>query len=303
MEAASTTDATVKVDVYMPWYPKDYMASTALFSTEESGAYSLLLMQMWIEGGTLPLEHDRLARVAKVADPDAWAAIWRVISVKFMPAAGQPGRITQRRLGAELVKARALKVVASDRGREGAAGRWGKRKPKPQETPAAPPEAPAPVAVPAPEPAPAPMPEHMLGQCSSIALQSPITNHQDPDPERARAGPDAGAGPEPKTGTVHQLVLRARGQPSLCDFHVGGVNVGRPAVPPRLPGCDECRRIRAGQLAARARPRPPDTPQTAGEILSAGGWPPREPRKAPHRAPGPSSTERQSELFEDRRGS
>jgi uncharacterized protein YdaU (DUF1376 family) len=322
-----------KVDLFMPWFISDYLASTALFTTLEHGAYSLLLMHMWAQGGTLPLDHDRLAQVARVRDADQWAKIWQEISVRFVTAG--PGRITHRRLQAELEEARRLKTEASERGRAGAAGRWPKyrakleeaaevlRKPSGEEVAAVPSTSGDPCKAGVSDAHPGDvsrpktahgsasrevfalgMPEQMPGHCPSNALQSPSPPVTDPDPERVHAGPEAGAGawPEQKSGTVHQLVLRARGQPSLCDFHVGGVNVGRPAVPPRLPGCDECVRIRAAQLAARARPRPPDTPQTAGEILGAGGWPPREPRKGPHRAHWPS-TERQSELFEDRRGS
>jgi uncharacterized protein YdaU (DUF1376 family) len=265
-------DPAPKVDVYMPWFCKDYMASTALFSTEEHGAYSLLLMQMWLEGGTLPLEHDRLARVARVTDPTRWAAIWQVISVKFM-SAGE-GRITNRKLDEVLEDARARKVAATDKGRAGAEGRWSKRN-RLGIAPLAPEPAREPESAPAP-PAPAPEPMHdassghMPEQCPSNALQSPPSK-EDPDPERAhaRAIPDAGAWPRPKPEPVrfNHGVVRARGQPP----------------PPAS---------RQMQLAPPPQPRtgtrPASKPQPAGSVYAAWvdphpkwrpkeAWPSREP--------------------------
>ncbi|HKO84909.1 MAG TPA: DUF1376 domain-containing protein [Actinomycetota bacterium] len=287
----AAADPAPKVDVWMPWYVSDYLTSTALFSTLESGAYSLLLMHMWEQGGTLPLDHERLARAARVTDPDAWASIWREISVRFVPAGN--GRITHPKLMAKLQEARQLKAEASDRGRAGAAGRWGKtRKSRARQPRPAPQQQEAAPAAPPPAADAGAHARAMPEQCSS---PSPSPSPDVPDPERARAPaepePETGAWPEPKREPIrfnHGAVTRARGQPPpasrqmrlgaprMCDFHDGGRNIGQPAIPPR-DACAECQRIRAHRQAARASPRPASRPQGAGEVLGAGGWPPREP--------------------------
>lgn len=285
-----------KVDVYMPWFVSDYLTSTALFSTLEHGAYSLLLFHMWTQGGTLPLEHDRLARAARVSDADEWAAIWRVIQVRFVPA-GQ-GRITHPRLQEELEVARRLKTEATNRGRAGAEGRWGGKPRKPRRTraaaghqqapvtPAPPTPAPPAPAEPQPpaEPPPAPvapappMPEHMPAHCSSNALQSPPSK-KDPDPERAHAPaepePDTWPKPKPEPQRFNSAVVRARGQP--------------PPAPTR--------QLQLGPPPQRPPTRPAAKPAPAGSVYArwvdskwkpsepSGGWPPRQRERA-SREPG-----------------
>ena len=102
---------------------------------------------------------------------------------------------------------------------------------------------------------------------------------------RARGQPPPPATRQLQLMPAERLCDRARGQPPppatrqlqlmpaerLCDFHASGRNAGQPAIPPRLPACTECVRIRAGQLAARASPRRASEPSSGGEILGGAG--------------------------------
>jgi uncharacterized protein YdaU (DUF1376 family) len=125
-----------KVDVFMPFFVGDYLADTADLSLEEHGAYSMLLLLMWKQGGSLPLDHDRLARLCRVTR-GKWNLLWRVIA-RFFEVEGEA--FTQKRLRAELAKAQERRRIASESGRAGAAALW-RGHGKPMATPSATPSA------------------------------------------------------------------------------------------------------------------------------------------------------------------
>lgn len=70
-------------DVWMPWFIADYMASTMSFSTEEHGAYLLLLAAYWMRQGPLPDEDQELARIVRLS-PQRWAKIRPTIARRFV---------------------------------------------------------------------------------------------------------------------------------------------------------------------------------------------------------------------------
>jgi hypothetical protein len=59
-----------------------FLASTMCLSTEEIGAYSLLLLTAWRQGGTLPADMRALARVVRLS-PAKWSAMWPVLEGYF----------------------------------------------------------------------------------------------------------------------------------------------------------------------------------------------------------------------------
>lgn len=105
---------------YLPLYVGDYLKDTGHLSTEQHGAYFLLLMRIWSAGGSMPDDEARLARLAGVS-VKKWRPIWAVLSEFFDMA---DGRITHRRITLELQKAEALRQK-----RAAAGARGGSRKP------------------------------------------------------------------------------------------------------------------------------------------------------------------------------
>lgn len=101
----------------IPLFADSYLADTTHLSTEEHGAYLLLMMAAWRqEDCTLPLDDKKLARIAKLS-PKKWAAIRSTI-LEFWTV--EAGRIFQKRLRQEHRFVR----QKSEGNRKSAVARW-----------------------------------------------------------------------------------------------------------------------------------------------------------------------------------
>ena len=96
-------------------YVGDYLADTMLLTTEQHGAYLLLLMTMWRKGASLPNDPKKLAQIAHVT-PRKWTVIWEGIS-EFFTVEGD--RITNARLTKEHQKATEKSRVRGEAGAKG----------------------------------------------------------------------------------------------------------------------------------------------------------------------------------------
>lgn len=85
---------------FMPFYVGDYLADTTHLTVTEHGAYLLLLMSMWRNGGSLPGDDRSLARHARCTRGQ-WDRM-RPVLMPFFHLTDTT--ITQARLAAELTK-------------------------------------------------------------------------------------------------------------------------------------------------------------------------------------------------------
>ena len=108
-----------KVDIWMPLYIADYLSATSRLTTEQHGAYLLLIMDYWKNGA--PPDNDQvLAQITKLS-PDAWSNARTMLKAFFQV---EDGLWIQPRIESEMVKAQHNKQVNVNRGKAGAEARW-----------------------------------------------------------------------------------------------------------------------------------------------------------------------------------
>jgi len=100
---------------FMQLYVADYLGDTRHLTTEQHGAYLLLLMTMWRADGHLPNDDKKLARIASCT-PSRWAKIKDEV-MEFFAIEGD--EITNQRLMFELKKASEKSIKRAEAGTKG----------------------------------------------------------------------------------------------------------------------------------------------------------------------------------------
>jgi uncharacterized protein YdaU (DUF1376 family) len=111
-----------KADVWMPLFIGDYLADTARLTTEQHGAYLLLLMDYW-RNGPPPNDDATLAQIARMA-PAAWKKC-RPALLRFFTEVD--GLLHQKRIDHELEECQKRKNLAVTKATVAAQKRWGKQ--------------------------------------------------------------------------------------------------------------------------------------------------------------------------------
>ena len=109
-----------KVDLWMPIYIGDYLSATSRLTTEQHGAYLLLIMDYW-KNGPLPDDHSVLAQITRMSN-DAWSNASSIV-LAFFKHEGK--HYHHKRIDAELALAATKKERRVARAKSGAAKRWG----------------------------------------------------------------------------------------------------------------------------------------------------------------------------------
>jgi uncharacterized protein YdaU (DUF1376 family) len=110
-----------KADIWMPVYIGDYLADTMHLSTEQHGAYLLLLFHLW-RRGTLQDDDVVLAKITGLAQ-SAWSTT-RLVLAEFFQI--QDGRWHQGRLERERTRVTARQESKSKKAKLAASSRWNK---------------------------------------------------------------------------------------------------------------------------------------------------------------------------------
>lgn len=113
----------MKADIWMPLYIGDYLADTARLTTEQHGAYLLLLMDYW-RSGKLPDNDQVLAQISKLS-PDAWSNAKAMLMQYFSI---EQGYWVHKRVEQELVDAAQNKDKKHQRAVKAADARWKKER-------------------------------------------------------------------------------------------------------------------------------------------------------------------------------
>ena len=105
---------TTKTDIWMPVYIGDYLADTMRLSTEQHGAYLLLLMEYWRSGELLD-DDEELAAITRLPI-ETWIK-HRKMLIRFFQVSG--GKWKQKRADIELKNARKKRQSAKINGKKG----------------------------------------------------------------------------------------------------------------------------------------------------------------------------------------
>lgn len=111
--------------VWMPLYVGDYLADTSRLTTEQHGAYLLLMFDYW-RNGALPDDDSVLAQVCRLPF-DAWSMHRALLRGFFTKA--DDGLLHHKRIDAEIEKAQINRDVSVAKARKAAEARWGKNAP------------------------------------------------------------------------------------------------------------------------------------------------------------------------------
>lgn len=111
---------TKAVDTWMPLLVDKYLGDTTHLTTEQHGAYLLLLMAMWKRDGRLSVADGQLAAITRL-QPTRWKA-HKPVLMEFFTVTGE--HITQKRLNEELQRAKEVTKAKAEAGAKGAAKRW-----------------------------------------------------------------------------------------------------------------------------------------------------------------------------------
>lgn len=110
-----------KADIWMPFYVADYLADTTRLTTEQHGAYMLLILDYW-RNGPPPNDPAILAQITRMS-VDAWSSAGRIVLAFFEQ---RDGLLVHKRIDQERAEANSNKSKKVAKAKAAAEVRWGK---------------------------------------------------------------------------------------------------------------------------------------------------------------------------------
>lgn len=110
-----------RADIWMPLYIGDYLADTARLTTEQHGAYLLLIMDYWRNGP--PPDDDEILQSITRFSKFLWKK-QRPLLEKYFQV--KDGVWRHKRIDEEMAEALSSKEMATDKARKAAEARWSK---------------------------------------------------------------------------------------------------------------------------------------------------------------------------------
>ncbi len=195
-----------KTDAWMPFWIGAYLADTMAFTTEQHGAYLLLILAYWRERAPLPDDDEALRGITKL-DRGDWKRVRPVLARKFRVA---DGVWWHKRIEQEIAAADARAKKASEKASKAAQARW--QAPSEQCSKHAP-------------SMPQALPEHVLEDCPTplpTSLSSPSGQKEKPARKRAAA---------PQLVSVEQMVAEGVDPQNAADWLVARKAKNLPLTP------------------------------------------------------------------------
>lgn len=106
---------SAKSSTWMPFYVGDYLRDTGRLTTENHGAYLLLILDYWTSQAPLPDDDEQLAAITRLP-PARWTKARQVLQGYFDIA---DGLWRHKRVDAEIAKAKDLSKTRQDAGKRG----------------------------------------------------------------------------------------------------------------------------------------------------------------------------------------
>jgi uncharacterized protein YdaU (DUF1376 family) len=116
-------DKKNSASAWMPLYIGDYLSDTTRLTTEQHGAYMLLIMDYWMNG-PLPNDERTLAQICRMSF-DAWSNSSSILRAFFE---AKRGRLHHKRIDAEKEAAIILASKRTDKAHAAALARWSREK-------------------------------------------------------------------------------------------------------------------------------------------------------------------------------
>ena len=109
---------------WMPFFVGDYLSDTMHLTTEQHGAYLLLIMAYWVKSKAVPNNDKKLASICKMSEKK-WAETRAIIS-EFFDTDSDPELWVHHRIEKEIEEGEIRRLAAVERGKKGANKRYGK---------------------------------------------------------------------------------------------------------------------------------------------------------------------------------